>query len=347
MAIQKLMSHFWDGLKTGKFIPKTDEEIRKIINENHFGGEAIIELSDEDRIVIENEIFNHLKYRISKNLDLRKLCEQEVVYAPNDIRCGGFPCFITPDSTFDKAKEYFKKEKLKGNLLTKNEKIELFSNPDIWLNGRLYSGNSNSPMGSWGMRHLEAYGFQVNEFGGVIKRVKGNTGKNLLNVLDIGGAMGVALKDIKDFFPKDVITNNMTVDVEPVTYEFDNLYLCPGERFPKSLEENMDIILSNMAFTYMSGQNLALENCLRSLSVGGEALLSVGIGKQDSFVQDFSNRMRNQYDRMIDLENKGFIELKVKSGTWVGHALTYKPESESNNWFPPAWVEIRKLKSLK
>lgn len=30
MAIQESMNHFWQGLKTGKFIPKTEEEIKKL-----------------------------------------------------------------------------------------------------------------------------------------------------------------------------------------------------------------------------------------------------------------------------------------------------------------------------
>jgi len=346
MVIQPSMDHFWKGLKTGKFIPKTDKEIKQFMQENHFGGEAITELSKEDRKVIEKPIFEHLKFNMSEKDELKKLCEQEVAYFPSGIDYYKCPCFILEDCFFEEG-EFFKEKNEKGELLTKKEKIKLFSNPNIWHGSILYETNSRGPFTSWGMRSLEGYGFNKEHFGKIIKRVKENTGKNLLNILDVGGASGVALKEIKEYFPKEVITNNLTIDVEPVTYEFDNLYLCPGERFPKKLVGNMDLIISNMAFVYMPGQNLTLENCLQALSVGGEAFLSVEIGKQDYFVQDFPNRMRKQYDRMIHLKETGFIDLKVKSGSHGSHALTHNPKKEMGTWYPPAWIEIKKLKSLE
>ncbi len=347
MTIQESMNHFWEGLKTGKLVPKTEGEIKNFIHENHFGGEAIKELNKKDKEIVEKSIFEHLEFMFNKDT-LKKLCEQEMVYLQDGRKRGHLydPYFILEDRMFNEG-EIFKREKAKGNVLSKEKKLELFSNPDNWYYGTFLNSNISEPFISWGMRHLESYGFSKEEFEKIIKQVKKNTKKNLLNILDVGGAGGIALKDIKDSFPKKVITNNLTLDIEPVTYDFDNLYLCAGERFPKKLQENMDIIISNMTFLYMPGQNLALENCLQSLSVGGEAYLNVGWGKQDSFISDFPNRMAEQYQRMIELKNKGFIKLRINSGKFGDHALTYVPRKEDNNWFPPAWVEIKKLKSLK
>ena len=147
-----------------------------------------------------------------------------------------------------------------------------------------------------------------------------------------------------------IITYNMTLDVEPVTFDSDKLYLCCAERFPRELKQNVDLIISNMAFVYMAGQSLALENCLQSLSVGGEAFLSVGWGKQDSFIPGFAERMRNQYQRMQKLNNEEVIELEVHSNLDGSHPLTYvtkKPNGTDNDfYFPGAFVHIRKIKSL-
>jgi hypothetical protein len=346
--IQKSMNHFWEGLKTGKFIGKTDEDVKKFIGENHFYGEAIIEPSEEDREVIEKDLFENIKYYL--NIDIyRKLSEQEVIYVENMKGLPG-PHFILEESA------EFKEYKKKGKILSPEDKIELFSNPDVWLNSRLLSDCLNGDLTSWGMRPLKEYGFEKDEFVGILKRVKKNTKKNLLNVLDVGGAIGIALKEIKGIDSK-VITNNLTLDVEPVTYDFDNLYLCTGERFPIKLKENMDVILANMSFVYMSGQSLALENCLQSLSVGGEAFLNVEWGKQEHFIPNFAEKMKKQYSRMKKLADKGFIELDIRSGnnSYKDHVLTYNPKKDIHNrsekfrevYFPPAFVKIKKLKYLK
>ena len=126
-------------------------------------------------------------------------------------------------------------------------------------------------------------------------------------------------------------------------YPSDFVYLCPAERMPASLRENMDLILSNYAFCYFPGQNLALENILQALSVGGEADIDVLFGKQNAFVDDFTLRMADQYRRMKQLHDQGYINLKVDSD-WDPHPLDF-PVSR-NNFYPPARVHIRKKRSL-
>lgn len=341
--MQESMNHFWQGLKTGKFVEKSEEEIKDFIAQNHFGREAIQELSPEDKETIMKPIFRYLKYRMNAS-ELKKLCEEEIVYSPKAEHYGGrdIPHFIL------NTNRKFNPEKLKYGLLSKEEKIKLFSNPDIWNNAKLVDQFSIGPLLSWGMRYLEGYGFEKEEFDGMVKRIKNNTHKDLVNILDVGGAMGVALNEAKQNYPNEIITHNLTVDVEPVIYDVDNLYLATGERFPIELKENMDLILSNMAFVYMPGQSLALENCIQSLSVGGEAHLSVGWGKQDNFIKNSPQKMQAQYKRMQELDKEGFIELDVNSGDYNGdHALTYNPIRKDKNYFPSAFVKIKKLKSLE
>jgi hypothetical protein len=351
MTIQKSMNHFWEGLKTGKFVEKTDEEIKQFMKENHFYGKAIIEPSKEEKAVLEKSIFSDLKTMFNHD-SLRKLCEYKAVY----VKKGGDPVFTNAPCFVLEGRESFEEEKSKFGTLSPEKKIKLLSNPDTWHKSRLLESDCSGTFRLYGMRELEDYGFDKKQFKEIIERTKKDTGKSLINILDVGGGMGVALKDIKKIDPK-IITNNMTVDVEPVTYDLDNLYLCVGERFPLELKEKMDIILSNMAFVYMPGQSLTLENCLQSLSVGGSAFLNVEWGKQDYFIPNSPEKMMKQYARMKKLADEGFIELDVHSGggRYKNHALTYKPKKDNNDYskefkevyFPPAFVIMKKLKSLK
>lgn len=333
------MNHFWEGLQAGKFTPRTDEQIREFIRKNHFSGKALVELASEDKAVIEESVFYYTSGLINRDL-YEKLCTQNILYLPEGFEKYNRPHFILEES------EHFKKQNKKP--LTIQEKIELFTTPNVWYHSVLQGTNVLRPLLSWGMRHLWEYGFTDERFLENLSRIRKNTGRDILNLLDVGGAMGVMLHDAGEL-DKNIITHNLTLDVLPTTYDVDKLYLSTAERFPIELKENMDLIVSNMAFLYMPGQALALENCLQSLSVGGEAHLSVDWGKQKVFVPNSAVKMRKQYDRMKKLSEDGFIELKVNSGNYGDHALGYIPENNSKHgadWFPPAYVEIRKLKSL-
>jgi SAM-dependent methyltransferase len=205
-----------------------------------------------------------------------------------------YPHFILEES------EHFDKSKMH---LTNEEKISLLSNQDIWYSAKYKERSAESALTSGGMRSLEEYGFKNDEFLETIANIQRNTGKTRLNLLDVGGAGGIMLNDAKKL-DSSIITCNMTLDVQPVTFDFDKLYLCPAERFPNELRENMDLILSNMAFCYMPGQACALENCLQALSVGGEAYLSVDWGKQHSFIKNSANKLFKQYKRFQELNTR-------------------------------------------
>ena len=200
------------------------------------------------------------------------------------------------------------------------------------------------------MRHIESYGLE-NPLQEITARIRQRTGRKIVNVLDVGGAAGIALKDVKKQDPQ-VSTWNMTMDMEPVTYDTDKTYLCIAERFPAELRESADLIISNYSFCYFPCQARALENCLQSLSIGGEAHLNISFGKQDIFVKNSANRMRQEYDRLASLKDSGKIELEVNGWEGEKHALVYQPsnyresEQEREHFYPPAFVRIRKLKSL-
>jgi SAM-dependent methyltransferase len=339
MAIQLWMNHFWEGLLTGNFIPKTEQEVRDYIAQNHFGGEALVELSDEDKQTILPSMFKKIEFSANWQ-GLKKLCEQKVYYFQEENGVWG--------ASHNLVLEESNESKRGKQPLSRESKVALLSNPDIWFNSRCHSKGGSVPLGNWGMRPIESYGLEE-EIPSILDRIRKNTGKSLVNVLDVGGAGGIALRDIKKI-DKNVSTWDMTLDVEPVMHDFDRLYLCTAERFPAELRESADLIISHYSFCYFAGQAQAINNCLQSLSVGGEAHLSVCWGKQYTFVSNPVERMRKQYDQLITLRDSGKIELEVRD--WNGiSALSYRPENfkenseYGENFYPPAFVKIKKLKS--
>lgn len=104
--------------------------------------------------------------------------------------------------------------------------------------------------------------------------VRKRTAKEVLSVLDVGGNMGLALHQAKGVDPK-LETTNMTIVAMPVTYPVDHLDVRPAEIFPAEYQNKFDIIISNFAFTYFLYPDIALENCIKALSIGGEARLAV------------------------------------------------------------------------
>jgi hypothetical protein len=340
MAITLWMDHFWKGLATSKFVPKTEEEIRNYIAQNHFGGKALIELSDEDKEKILPKLLRSITW-MANDSRLAGLCEKRIQHYQQTFNERSQDYFVT--------KEAEKWEKGKKTL-SKERKEKLLSNPNIWFQACYSEKNCTMPLTNWGMRHIEEYRLEkpIRE---ITERIKQRTGRDIVNVLDIGGAGGIALKDIKTGDPR-VSTWNMTMDMEPVTHDVDRTYLCVAERFPAELRESADLIISNYSFVYFPCQALALENCLQSLSVGEEAHLSISFGKQSYFLKDSARRMRQEYDRLIGLRDSGKIDLRVDSWEGDKHALVYQPDNCNENehkrehFYPPTFVKITKLKSL-
>lgn len=139
-----------------------------------------------------------------------------------------------------------------------------------------------------------------------------------------------------------MITHNLTVDVEPVMYDVDKLYLCPAERMPRELKGNMDLVISNMAFLYFVGPHLALENCLAALSIGGEARLSVNHASRRGNVVEFAGRLADTYNRLRGLRDDKRILLQLRENDIP--ILEYVPEDRNSRYFPFAHVTIIKLK---
>ncbi|GEM_PF-5294402 len=353
---EKIKARFFEGIEKEAFQPWTEEETQIFLEEDIFGFEPLKELNQRDKEVIYSSTKQLLGWYLNREI-YHELTSREVYFfatsqelpenVAKELRLPDFPFFFV--SPYDPGrKEQFNKivkslTKAGIESLSIMKKKNLLSDPESWFAGYKSIGWTSDCLVGYGMRHLHEYGITDEHFLETIKRIQDATRKEKVNVFDVGGANGLALYDAKKL-TDTIITHNLSPSVEPVMFPTDYLYTCPAERMPISLKENMDLILSNMAFVYMAGQHLALENILQSLSVGGEAHLSIEWGKQNEFVDSSSQRMAQQYRRMQELHEKGYIELEVKS-SYKPHPLDF-PAGEGK-FYPPARVRIRKKKSLE
>ena len=353
----KITARFWEGLETGEFKPWTTPEISALVEEM-LGSSPLRELTTRDREVISIEMHFLLSSNLNRNVH-HQLASDPVYFFPTakEIPPGtdifvSFPdkalFFVPPASNcYERNKKEFDTitailAKAGKEPLSRLEKKNILSDPTIWLNARLNTVGIDNLLVGYGMRPLTSYGINAEQFMDTVKRVQNATGKDKINLLDVGGANGLALQNARKL-TDIVITHNLTPTMEPAMFSTDFLYVCPAERMPESFREQMDLILSNYAFCYFPGQDLALENILQALSVGGEANIEVSFGKQGVLVDNFVPRMAEQYKRMKHLHDLGYITIKVDSD-YNPHPLDF-PVSQ-NNFYPPAQLYIRKNKSL-
>jgi SAM-dependent methyltransferase len=183
-----------------------------------------------------------------------------------------------------------------------------------------------------------------NAFAHIIDRIRKDCGKGNVRILDVGGGMGEAMCDAKKISPS-VETYDLTLDEEPAMFTPDHLVLCPAERMPREWEEQMDLVLSNMAFQYFNYPDLALLNVVKALSVGGEAYLSFSAVRSPTEERELAIRLRSIYHYLQSLSEKGTVSIDA----WKeGHIAT-------NDWWRTTskgellycGLKLKKLHSLQ
>jgi SAM-dependent methyltransferase len=364
---KELFNHFWKAIDTSTFIPKTSSEIDRIMNEIYLSEDPLVETNkniesnikksieqtletvlnkDIFKIIAENPII-YLRYEKTNNLDNTKYNTldkfwQGIIFTHNYL-------FMTNmeknyENWYEKRQEAMRIAlTLGGKILSKKEKKEHFSNREIWEEGRYVKDNSNSGFSFWGHRKLfsngksESYYHKKENFIKRIEDIKKDTGKRKIELLDIGGGFGEACEDAENL-NIGIHATNLLIDPLPVKFRTDTI-LCSAERMPKRFKNSYDIILSNMAFRYFSYPDIVLENVIQSLNVGGVALIDAGADRPRYRTNDFAERLANQYKRIKHLHDNGIITLKVSQSV-----LDFIPTSE--NYFPSAWVEIKKLREI-
>lgn len=196
MIKHPLMNHFWEGVRSGKFIPLPDSTVSEIISSIFLSATPIVELDNLDYRVIRKSLENVVGYTLNRGL-LKIIAEQEIFYFEPGEKVGTRHNFsVSPyDGRFGNIGQ--RKE------LTIEQKLTLFSNLEIWHNGRINDKSGSGPLPRQGMRHLtqeksiDNYGFTERDFLETIDRIKERTKKDSVNILDVGGASGIALTDAK------------------------------------------------------------------------------------------------------------------------------------------------------
>ncbi len=285
-----MYQHFIDGLISGNFKPLADSEIKKIIEQEYFSFEPLIELKPKQEELLKKYLFDHLKYVINRK-EFNLLCQKihSTEFYPGDTM------LLLDENVRKKAEN--RGQKIEP--FTNKDKLRFF-NPNFWLSARYQSDNIEASLTYYGNRKLKEYGFSPDQWQETLKRVRAQTNKEKLAILDIGCGMGMALEEMK-IYDNNIETHGLTIEQEPAMFEADQFHYHSAERMPASFKNKFDIILSNMSFRYYLFPNIALKNVILSLSKGGYVKISFG------------------YDRMPDNEPYASYFKKLEPETQSSH----------------------------
>jgi hypothetical protein len=185
--------------------------------------------------------------------------------------------------------------------------------------------------GSRPLINSNGFGYFKNpdEVKAILLNIRYRTCKSRLNILDIGGYIGKALRDLQLIDP-NTYAYNLTLDIDPNHYPFNELVFGALEYMPKEFEEKMDLVLSLTTFVHCLYPDIGLLNTVKSLSIGGHAHIAYkpnsGIGKYPI------EKTKTLYERLKELENNDYL------------LLGNKEDFEKDYW---NFIDITKLKSTK
>lgn len=347
------LQHFWSGLIKGKYEPLSAEDKERITAE-YFKYEPLTPLTTSE----EEDVHSVVRYEVNL-IDQQKyqqLIEHPIVYVdPATIQIDDYferekvgRLFRLEPTLVDLATLSEEKDKdlrdfiSKYNIpaLTLEEKYKLLSDVNAWHALWFKTSNSTSHLSDYGIKELSGYSI----FGGnseldqkvrmaqartmflsIADAVRSRTGKQKLNIFDIGGGSGRALQDMKNFDP-NIETYNLSMDEEPIMYPVDHFVLCPAERMPKEFQEKMDIIISNMAFKYVRLPQLALPNVIKALAVGGEAVIDhIGIARMPERLSEDEAKtiLLKAMAELRELQASGFIKVEFEGFNDQGFRYNY------------------------
>lgn len=201
-----------------------------------------------------------------------------------------------------------------ARVLSTDDKVRVFSDPEQWDNlgyhvdGRLWS------CGMQGYRRLigEYNYFDTEQaFFDTVGRVRKDTGRDVVRMLDVGGGVGKACYDAKTL-DADIYPTNLTIDEEPGMHDVPTVFAA-AERMPDTFREAFDLVVSNMASQYFVYPDIAMRNILRAASVGGRTHLHAYVERPPIRVSDYSERVASVRGMLDTLESGGYIR---RTGGW-------------------------------
>ena len=366
----RFLDPFWKALDSGKISEPSQEELARMVDDLYFSTEPMTPLKPLEEKNLRKALTdfyhrcffgadylktlttgNFIYFNVSaeqlkkaKNIPNFRLNSNHFQICDHDFTFGQSYFVMPSDDVIKKRESEWDGEviptllKLGGYIPNKEQRRKLFSDVNVWDEVRVIEYNGSTSTHRWGYRSLNEYGFSDKDFKSIVRRVKRQTGKTQLRMLDIGGGNGEACSDVEELCP-EVKTINLTLNEEPAQYPGETM-IASAERMPASLRGQCDIITSNMAFRYFLYPDLALENCLQALSVGGEAKLIVGLDRPPFETSDRNQRLIRQYARFKSLIDNGFIEIETRNP----EVFTFKDEK---GYFPQTYLQMKKLRDFK
>lgn len=220
--------------------------------------------------------------------------------------------------------------KLSIQPLSSTEKESLLTDPKTYNQIQFTHSNISESMLYNGTRHLceeqaepyylsgekyyETYNYTVDKFRAIVDAIRSYQNKTQAEVLyglDIGGSNGLGANDAEKLDSALAVTN-LTVDPELAFWPLrGGHYYQYAELLPIEFSEQFDIVFSHLAFRYMRYRDIALENAIRALKVGGILRISF---TSDSYTKKGQTReevdasIDAQFRRMEDYHDHGIIQ---------------------------------------
>lgn len=334
-----LYDTFFTAMLCGRSFQPQPHDIDRAID-HYFSYDPLTTLSSQQEALLKADMRELYAYIMFSKNTWRALAGDTFLVGPNDQ---SHPMF---DSLINIPDEYIlfagKKATSLGRQfhiipLTPTEKEELLSDPAIYARVNIQIDHTSGGVLSNGTRHLaneqdshikfgrhtlyESYGYTIREFTDQLTQVRTAQKKSQTDTLlglDIGGSNGLGAHDAEQLDPNLNVTN-ITIDPElafwPLRGGHRFLY---AERLPKNFSEQFDIVFSNLAFRYMRYRDIALENAIRALRIGGilHVFFSSDYKKRSGQTrQQIDEAIDAQFQRMEQLQRRGIIKyLPAKRG---------------------------------
>jgi SAM-dependent methyltransferase len=340
--LDPITRNYFSNIFQGKDFQPTHQQIDKII-EPYFSFETITLLTTEQETYLESDIRRLYQFVFSSSRGFTDLKgDIFLVYETSN-----FPTLYTGEA----GREYMRQSG--ATPLSPSEKELLLTDPVFYTKARKYNKGLNINLKANGTRHLcdeqsvgyeidnkmryDTYGFTIADFTNMLRQVRvaqGKTQNDKLKGLDIGGSNGLGAHDAEQL-DQNLDVTNITIDLEIGVWPLRGGHrFLLAERLPKDFSEQFDIIFSNLAFRYMRYRNIALENAIKSLKIGG--ILNIFFSSDYSLKQGETKRQKEedidtQFQRMEFLQEQGVIKyLPVQRGFRDAREDWYRRSDKGN-----------------
>ena len=371
-ALHPLQRHIIEGILSETTQPIDEAYLENYIREQYLTHTPLSPLTNEEEVVIQSCLVRELASASNrlKNLTSETYCDDKNIFGFGALVSGRHEAWSDYGSmrTICSHDSVERKEMVEKKGVWKLGPIEkIFVAFDVWVGPSKYKARLKKVVkreersSMWGNRPLFGAGdryFSKEYAHTLLAKVREQTRKIKINVLDIGGGVGLAMTQLKEL-DTEVETTNLTLEDEPIKTPVDHNFVCAAERMPETFHEQFDLILSNISFRYHSLPHISLRNSVLALAVGGEARLNVACDRvpytpesQDYYARHAPNTrgengkshrvygaemmLAREYQRLKTLEARGYLRV-TRGSSW---------KEEKQEIYGSGYYEIVKLKSI-